>query len=402
MTVYPLRGVVQHYPWGGNSFIPRLLNIENIDGKPFAEYWLGAHPNHPSKIENPASDLSQLIGNQSVNILGETVAKKFSSLPYLFKVLDVRKMLSIQVHPDKASAERGFEDENKKAIPLHAPHRNYKDDNHKPEMMVALSDFWLLHGFKTEEALEQILNAVPEFIFLKETFLSQGYKGLYEKLMFLPQEEVNALLQPLVKRIVPLYASNRLDKSSEDFWAARAVADFCKDDNYDRGIFSIYFFNLVHLKKGEGIYQGAGLPHAYLEGQNIELMANSDNVLRAGLTDKFIDVPELIKHVRFEPTIPKILEQDAQSHRIFYTPAAEFELHQFELHADQEENIETSAPLIVLVMQGSLQLRVLDERIELKKGDAALVIAGTKLSLKASASSIAFGASVPSAKNSSL
>ncbi|MGZ5191534.1 MAG: mannose-6-phosphate isomerase, class I, partial [Flavisolibacter sp.] len=177
--VFQLKGVVQHYTWGGFFYIPQLLNMENKEEKPFAEYWLGAHPNHPSQIEkHPLLSLDKIINENPATILGENVFKKFQSLPYLLKVLDVRQMLSIQVHPDKKSAEQGFEDENKKGIAVYAYNRNYKDDNHKPEMAVALGDFYLLHGFKEEKLLENILDNVVEFNFLRPVFKSKGYKGL--------------------------------------------------------------------------------------------------------------------------------------------------------------------------------------------------------------------------------
>ena len=329
--MFKIKGVVQHYSWGGYHFIPQLLGVENKSQKPFAEYWLGAHPNHPSVTEAGDETLSALIKGEVSDFLGEKVIARFSTLPFLFKILDVRQMLSIQVHPGKESAAIGFANENRQGIALTAPHRNYKDENHKPELMVALSDFWLLHGFKPEESLQKTIGAVPGFSFLLPVFNRCGYKGLYEEVMTMSQQKVNEILKPIAEKIIPLYQNNELQKNQEDFWAARAATVFCKDGNYDRGIFSIYFFNLVHLKKGEGIFQPQGMPHAYLEGQNVEVMANSDNVLRAGLTDKHIDVPELMKHVEFKATLPHVLHPEAAAHRVFLSPAEEFELHQYQL-----------------------------------------------------------------------
>jgi mannose-6-phosphate isomerase len=197
--------------------------------------------------------------------------------------------------------------------------------------MVALSDFWLLHGFKPEAQLIESLSANPDFDFLTHIFEKEGYKGLYQHVMTMPDADANAVLQPLVDRLLPLYENGELMKESEDFWAARAAQTYCKNGRLDRGIFSIYFFNLVHLKKGEGIYQPAGLPHAYLEGQNVEIMATSDNVLRAGLTDKHIDIEELMKHVRFEPTEPRVLPDAAVQENVYNSSAAEFELSRIQL-----------------------------------------------------------------------
>lgn len=392
--IFKLKGVVQHYSWGGYDFIPRLLGTDNSEQKPCAEYWMGAHGNHPASVENDGEiSLSDFIAKDVQGILGNDVAKKFSSLPYLLKVLDVRQMLSIQVHPSKEAAEINFEEENKKNIPVNAPHRNYKDRNHKPELMVALSNFWLLHGFKKEEDLLKTLGAKKELHFLKKIFINGGYKALFEEVMFMEQGKVNEALYPLLQKIIPLYHGQSLTKDEEDFWAARAALHFCKDDNYDRGIFSVYLFNLVHLKKGEGIFQASGLPHAYLEGQNVEIMANSDNVLRAGLTDKYIDVPELLKHVKFEATIPKILNPQS-SHKTFSSPAEEFELQEYLLAKDEVVNIQTRSGEIFLLVHGSLEI-ISNEKVEMNEGESIFVKAGTDMTVKPLSQINLFRATVP-------
>ncbi len=393
--IFKLKGVVQHYSWGGYDFIPQLLNIENKDRKPCAEYWMGAHHNHPASIVNDDEiRLNDFIADQVSQVLGKPVAEKFSSLPYLFKVLDVRQMLSIQVHPSKQSAGKAFDEENKNGIPVNAPNRNYKDKNHKPELMVALSDFWLLHGFKNEDALVAILEKNDELLFLKEIFQQKGYKGLYEEVMLMEQSGVDSILKPLVQKIVSGYKNGSLQKESEDFWAARAAVEFCKNEHYDRGIFSIYLFNLFHLNKGQGIFQPAGLPHAYLEGQNVEVMANSDNVLRAGLTDKHIDVPELLKHVRFEATIPKILEP-VSKHKTFASPAEEFEIQQYRLDANEKLEIQTNTAETFLILNGSLQVNSGTRQQEFKRGEVFFVIAETMFSIQALSEVNLFRVTVP-------
>jgi mannose-6-phosphate isomerase len=387
--IYPLKGKVQHYSWGGYEYIPQFLSLKITENKPYAEYWLGAHPNRPSII---LADGKEQPLNEFIHLHKEALGaaqKYFSSLPFLLKILDVRQMLSIQVHPGKASAEIGFHKENELGIPLTASYRNYKDDNHKPEMMIALSDFWLLHGFKPADKLLETLSAIPNFSFLVEEFQLKGYKALYEKVMLMDQGDVNEILRPVISKILPLYKNGELLKSQESFWAARAAESFCKDGNYDRGIFSIYFFNLVHLKKGEGIYQGAQLPHAYLEGQNVELMANSDNVLRAGLTDKHIDVAELLKHVSFEETIPDILGSYADVKEItdFITPAKEFELHQYLLN-DSTIKLTSHSAEIILVLEEEAIITTSNESYRVKKGEAIFIIADTSYSLSAKSAEV--------------
>lgn len=370
-SIYKLKGVVQPYSWGGTDFIPQLLHTENPDQKPFAEYWLGAHPNAPAILEAENNSLDRLIAEQPAEALGKCVASRYGSLPYLFKILDVKQMLSIQVHPSKAAAEEEYKKENERGVPLTASHRNYKDENHKPELMVALSDFYLLHGFKPEEQLVNVLSRVEAFHFLLPVFSRGGYKALYEEVMTMPQEKVDDVLRPLMQEIIPAYKNGELKKDSEDFWAARAVLTFCKAKHYDRGIFSIYFFNLLHIKPGEAIYQAAGLPHAYLEGQNVEVMANSDNVLRAGLTDKHVDVPELMKHVKFEATQPKIIPAGTGEEQSFDAPVEEFLLKR--THAKNEVSLTPQSGTVVFVYEGKGKAMAGGETVPVQRGEALFI-----------------------------
>lgn len=379
-SLYKLKGVVQHYSWGGTGYLPQLLHVQNPDNKPFAEYWLGAHPSAPATLEGEARTLNQFIADNPAATLGAGVAQRFGSLSYLFKILDVRQMLSIQVHPSKAAAEDGFEEENKKGTPLSAPHRNYKDRNHKPELMVALSDFWLLHGFKPEAELRAVLNRVEALRFLVPVFDTGGYQAVYEEVMTMPQEKVDETLRPYLQTIVPQYEQNVLAKSSEDFWAARAALSFCKDTVVDRGIFSVYLFNLLHLKEGEAIYQAAGLPHAYLEGQNAEVMAASDNVLRAGLTDKHVDVPELMKHVRFEATHPQIICAGDGPEQTFAAPVDDFLLKKQTIESAGSLMAQTAT--ILFVYEGAGRVATGAENVEIKRGEAVLLLPGSPVSIE--------------------
>ncbi len=379
--MYLLDGIVQHYTWGGYEFLPELLGEKNLAQQAFAEYWLGAHPKDSSIVRQSNEKLIDFIAADSSTILGKDVATKFGALPYLLKILDVRQMLSIQVHPTIEGAMEGFKEEEQRNIDVLAPERNYRDKNHKPELMVALSDFWLLHGFKDPVNMGMIFETTPELQPLKSLFEEGGYRSLYEEVMTMQDRKVNDILGPLMERIIPLYDQGELEKDEEDFWAARAAKSFCSDGNYDRGIFSIYFFNLVYLRKGEGVFQPPGLPHAYLEGRNIEVMANSDNVLRAGLTSKHIDVPELMKHVLFEATIPNIITTGATTEKIYRTAAEEFELHLVELGQGKEISESTTTGEIFLLLEGKALFTDEHQEIELQKGGALFVIAGTRLGI---------------------
>jgi mannose-6-phosphate isomerase len=319
-------------------------------------------------------------------------------LPYLLKVLDVRDMLSIQVHPSKQDAVKGYEEENAKDIPLEDPARNYKDDNHKPELMYALSDFWLLHGFKTPEKLQKILSLIPELNFLQPVFEHGGYVELYRHVMHMSQAEVNERLQPLVDRIVPLYNKGMLDKGDENFWAARATITFSSAVNLDRGIFSVYIFNLVHLKRGECIFQDAGIPHAYLEGQNVEIMANSDNVLRGGLTPKHIDVAELLKHVKCAPIVPAVIlgiPSGNEGEQVFMTPAADFELRAINLKSGGLAQIEVKTADIFFVYSGAVKVTDGTYKLGRDAGESFLAVRDAKISIAAPVASTIFRATVP-------
>ncbi|HSF88476.1 MAG TPA: mannose-6-phosphate isomerase, class I, partial [Saprospiraceae bacterium] len=242
--MYQLQGKVQHYAWGGKEFIPDLLGISNTEKQPFAEYWMGVHTLAPAVVkltDNAYTGLHDLIRSEPRRYLGERVVKHFHDLPFLLKILDVSEMLSIQVHPSREEAQKGFDIENSAGIPKDAPHRNYRDNNHKPEMMMALGDFWLLHGFRKEEDLVVALERVGELSALIPLFEASGYKGLYQFVMNMPQEGVNSVMEPLAARILPLYHAGKLSKNDPDFWAARAMVTY--PDYFDRGIFSIYFFN---------------------------------------------------------------------------------------------------------------------------------------------------------------
>jgi len=329
--------------------------------------------------------------------LGKEVADQFGVLPYLLKILDVKDMLSIQVHPSKENAIKEFAAENKKGIALTAPHRNYKDDNHKPELMLAIDEFWLLHGFKPAHKLKEVLQRIPELKFLISVFEQGGYYELYRTVMEIDQEIVNETLQPLLDRIIPSYQSNELKKEDENFWAARAALTYNELGKIDRGIFSIYLFNLVNVKKGEVVFQDAGLPHAYLEGQNVELMANSDNVLRGGLTPKHVDVDELLKHIKFEETIPNIIhEKKLAEHIVIYpTPAPDFRLSKINLTKDESINLHSKSIEIYFVMQGELIIKEKENNFIRSLGECFVSFDDASFSISSVDDSEIYKASVP-------
>lgn len=392
----PLTGVVQHYAWGGYEYIPALIGQTNAAREPFAELWMGVHGRGPARLQLGASTplLSEWLGSHP-EALGAARHRFGEQLPFLFKILDVREMLSIQSHPTKAQAEAGFRRENEAGISLEAPHRNFKDANHKPEVMVALTDFWLLHGFRPRAEIQELLESNPAFRPLQPYFGGQSIYSLYKAIMELPQARVDELLQPLYGQ---LQQAERLEKSSPGYWARRAFEQY-SSAGFDRGIFSIYLFNLVHVAPGAGIYQGAGIPHAYLEGVNVELMANSDNVFRGGLTVKHIDVPQLLQHLHFDSVAPKILTgQHRGAWEVAYeTPAPDFQLNRIDLPAGSRyEPTPPPTAEIAIVLQGGV--RTGDGQV-FSRGQSFFLPAGTAYTLTATETAELFKALVPTGQN---
>jgi len=388
-TAYKLLGIHRHYEWGGKAFIPQLMQIDNAIGKPFAEYWMGAHPSAPAMVETAEGlkALDQMIQEKKVDFLSTKTAAQFGSLPYLFKILDVEKMLSIQVHPSKENAEKGFLKEQLAGVAIDAVNRNYKDQNHKPEVMVALSDFWLLHGFMPAIALKERLSSLAPLQTLLPVFGQDDYAGLYSHFMRLDQSAADDILKPLLEIAVLEVAAGKVNKTHPHWWANQYYGGIVPASNIDKGILSIYILNIVNVPKYQGVFQGAGLLHAYLEGQNIELMANSDNVLRGGLTPKHIDIEELLEHIKFEPTYPSILKGDFNHSKEvqFPCPVPDFGLTKITLSPGETYTNQTNSFEMFLLMQGNVQL----EGIDLKPGELAAVKAGSAYHIQSTGSETA-------------
>ena len=395
-NIYKLKGKLMHYAWGGYTFIPSLLGVANTAHKPFAEYWMGAHPLAPSELltQDGGISLYDAIHAYPERILSGRVYDQFGGLPYLFKVQDVRDILSIQVHPSKEEAEKGFDREEAEGIPINAPYRNYKDRNHKPEMLLALSEFWLLHGFKQKAEIETILSDVQEFNILLPFYRREGLKALYQFVMEMEQPEINALLTNLIKRNIRQRNEGELTREMPGWWVAKLFDGKDEIGDIDRAIFSIYFFNIVNLHPGEGLFQGAGMPHAYMEGQCVELMANSDNVLRAGLTSKHIDVPELMKHTIFESIVPSVLKGTPAltSEKIYHCPVADFGIAKIELSASVSYTATAGSLEILIVTDGA---SLINNTIVLKRGESVAIFPGETYTIEASGDCVLFRAFVP-------
>jgi len=305
-----LKNVVQEYAWGSYTVIPQLLGRDAPAGRPQAELWMGAHPKAPSMVKwgRKWRSLLELISENPKDILGEKVAEKFDSrLPYLFKVLAAAKPLSIQAHPSRVQAKQGFDRENRLGIPLDSFRRNYKDDNHKPECVCALSDFWALNGFRKISGILSLMEKIcppglnPPLDLLRKQPDAMGLKKFFQALMTLDGKAQAGIIADTIKKV-----RNFADDDPAYQWMINLHKEYPKDI----GVFAPIILNLVCLKPGEAMFLPSGELHTYLDGAGIELMANSDNVLRGGLTPKHMDVQELLNVLNFEEREINILLAD--------------------------------------------------------------------------------------------
>jgi len=323
-----LNNPIQEYVWGSKTEIQHLIGQPESTDKPMAELWMGAHPKAPSQvlIDGDWQALDKAIEEDPEPILGKNIARRFSNqLPFLFKILAADRPLSVQVHPNLEQAKNGFSRENKLGTPINAPNRNYRDANHKPEILCALKTFQGLHGFrKMEEILEltgklSISTLSDELAQLKKKPASKGVKTFFSALMTMDKTR-----QKEVARETLISAEKFANKEPAFHW----VVELNREYPMDIGILSPVILNLVQLDPGEAIYLPAGELHAYLHGLGIELMASSDNVLRGGLTPKHIDVFELLNIVEFKTGAVSKVKPESRNRcqTVYETPAKEFQL----------------------------------------------------------------------------
>lgn len=366
---------IQDYAWGSKTAIQGLLGKPAGD-TPWAELWMGAHPKAPGKIclDGETVALDRAVRQAPEAILGAETAEKFDhTLPYLFKVLAAEQPLSIQAHPDRAMAEEGFFRENAQGIAIDASHRNYRDPWPKPEIICALEPFDALYGFRPPSVMIDLLQrfcpvslaAVEEaFRFTPD---GAGIRTLFETLLTLPQAQRTEVLSEARQNAAQI-------QSEESRWLAR-LHDAYPDDI---GVLSPLILNLVRLAPGQALFLPAGCLHAYLSGVGIELMANSDNVLRGGLTRKHIDVPELMRVLRFEPATPEIIEPvpDGGAEWHYRLDVGEFALSTIAI-ADENPYVGPTrhSAEILLCIDGSAQLSCIEASrpVEINKGTAVFV-----------------------------
>jgi mannose-6-phosphate isomerase class I len=401
-----LECAMQHYGWGDPAFIPALLGQPNPAGEPCAELWIGAHHDLPSVARDgeQRAPLDLLI-EAAPDLLGRRPRARFGdTLPFLLKVLSARQPLSIQVHPDQAQARTGFEREQRAGIPQGAPSRSYRDRNHKPELLVALTDFFALRGFRPLDEIHAILAATPELAGLAAGAPAdaEALAALYQRLMRLPQPRVDALLDPLLSRLRAEQPPGGFAEDDYRCWLLHADALYSVGGHRDRGLFGMLLLNLIHLRPGQGIFLPAGELHSYLRGSGLELMANSNNVLRGGLTPKHIDVEALLDVVRVDPAPAAIIEPVRRDDGRWYypTPAPEFVLQAVGIDRGECRPLSTAGNdeglMLGLVLEGAARIETPDGAgLTAGRGRAFMLPAATETRARALTDTTLYLASVP-------
>ncbi|MER7684002.1 mannose-6-phosphate isomerase, class I [Streptomyces sp. NPDC097610] len=370
-----LENTVRPYAWGSTTAIPRLLGVEPT-GEPQAEMWMGAHPGAPSRTAR--GPLDEVIGEDPEEELGRAAVAKFGPrLPFLLKILAAGAPLSLQVHPNLEQAKEGYEDEELRGIPIDASHRNYKDANHKPELICALTEFDGLCGFRSPDEAAELLagldvDSLKPYVDLLHAHPEDA--ALREVLTAILGADPDAMAHTVTEAAA---ACDRLGGAYAPY------ADIAHHYPGDPGVIAAMLLNYVQLQPGEALFLGAGVPHAYLNGLGVEIMANSDNVLRCGLTPKHVDVPELLRVVRFEASDPGVLRPEASpdGEEVYETPIDEFRLSRYALaEGAAPHDLTRETPQILLCTAGSVRA----DGSTLAPGESVFVPAGEKAEVSGS------------------
>lgn len=381
-----LRGVVKDYAWGSSSAIPALFDLGESE-TPVAELWLGTHIAGPARLSDgivyctepiaEGPDLRSYVLDDPKGCLGD-VSGMGNTLPYLLKLIAPAKPLSLQVHPSREQAQRRFLDEQDAGIELTDPTRSYLDHNHKPELLLALERFEAIAGFRAPRRVADVIADLPCDIaetmtsYLRQDLSAAGIRRCFEYLL---SDETCPTPEQIADFVAGCQA--RLEKGdSPSQRADRIVTHLHSHYPGDPGVAASVLLNPVTLHPGEALFVPAGTVHAYLFGVGVEIMANSDNVLRAGLTSKHIDVPEVLATVDYiaAPPIRIAPERSSQVTRTYYAPVDDFELSVTTLRDWNEvQALPGRGPRILLALSGAVDVATEEQRITLNLGEAVFV-----------------------------
>ncbi len=368
--IYPMQNVIQNYPWGSRTLLSTLTGCPNRENQTQAEVWMGSHPRGSSRIfyRGQWTALETLIREDRASWLGRDLEGRYRQLPFLFKILTAAEPLSIQAHPSLSQAEEGFQRENSRGIDLSARDRSYRDQNHKPEVLCALTPFRALCGFRDPAEVHRGFQESGVSSLLGDAYVNPqegGIQGFFSRLM----------------QVSPEKAAGAAEKGAAYSRWCRHLQQFHPGDI---GVLAPLYLNTLELEPGQALYIPAGILHSYIEGAGVELMANSDNVLRGGLTGKYIDVDELMNILQFEPHAPWLMSQREDGRSVYAPPVEEFQLEYLPPGTEGQDLLESRrGPSIVLAVGGPVSLIPRKEASEdlgpadLKRGEAAFIPPGT-------------------------
>lgn len=363
----PLLNPVRDYAWGSHSHIPRLLGQPRSE-TPVAELWLGAHPAAPSRLPDGRT-LTELIAADPDKTLGRAASLRDGQLPFLMKLLAAAEPLSLQVHPTTAQARAGFDREEAEGLPRDHPDRNYVDRSAKPELIYALTRFEGMAGFRDPFRTAEILRRFElPWLSTVATDLEapDALRPLVTRLLALSPERAEPWIAAVGRRAAELDAGpqpiernprRRKDRDDVDRESRRMFAQtaaLAARYPRDPGVLVTLLLNHVVLARGEAMYLDAGVMHAYTSGFGVEVMASSDNVLRAGLTPKHVDVPELLAITDFTPMPAPLWPNDGDPDVIdeFRPPVDEFALS---LSEGPTTRLPDTGPRILLALEGTVR-----------------------------------------------
>ncbi len=352
---------IRPYAWGSRTAIAELLGAPSPSPHPQAELWIGAHPADSSTLvdERGERSLADLIAQDPIGMLGEPSYSLFGArLPFLLKVLAADEPLSLQAHPSVEQATRGFAAEETAGIPRTSGNRNYRDSSHKPELICALTQFHALCGFREPEATVRLLGGlgVPQLDHYLGVLSGQpdeyGTRALFSMVITIPPAKLGPLLADVLAACVEKVRATTPSEFDLEYRTALSLGERYPGDP---GVLASLLLNRFVLEPGDALYLPAGNLHAYLYGVGIEIMANSDNVLRGGLTPKHVDVPELMKVLDFRPGDVPVLRGDpvGDRHVVYPTPTPEFRLSRLELHGEKRE-VTHPGPQVLLTINGEI------------------------------------------------
>jgi mannose-6-phosphate isomerase len=379
VVIKRLTGRIQPYAWGSPTMIPELLGLP-ATGEPQAELWLGAHPSAPSLVEG--EPLDQLVAEDPAGVVGTRPLAVFGPrLPFLMKIIAADRPLSLQAHPSREQAEAGFTREELAGIPANAPNRTYRDDWPKPEVLCALGPTEALCGFRDPAETYELFKAlgVPAAIKIVQP-LSMSARNprdrlaeVFARLLRLPGVE-RSVVHQVGGAAQAIGASGQLRSFADT--ASELAASFPGDPS----VLAALLMNRITLQRYDALFLASGNLHAYLRGGGVEIMANSDNVMRGGLTPKFVNVDELLKVLDFTPGIPALVQpiQEASGVWHYAAPAPEFSLWRLDVEKTRIDLPGSEVGRIIMVTDGSVRIESASRYLGLRRGESALITAGER------------------------